>query len=233
MTEGGLILVVDDEVQIRRFLKISLESGGYKVVETETGKEGITQAATISPDVIILDLGLPDMEGLEFVQKVREWSKIPIIVLTVKDSDSDKVLLLDNGADDYLTKPFSINELKARIRVAYRHKYKKEEPYIFKSGSLAIDFSTRIVKKNDEKVKLTPKEYAVLSLLARNAGKVLTQNYILRELWGPYFQEESQYLRIYIMQIRRKIEEEPGNPKIIITEPGVGYRLIDESGSGG
>ncbi|HQP50475.1 MAG TPA: response regulator, partial [Spirochaetota bacterium] len=119
MTEGGLILVVDDEVQIRRFLKISLESGGYKVVETETGKEGITQAATISPDVIILDLGLPDMEGLEFVQKVREWSKIPIIVLTVKDSDSDKVLLLDNGADDYLTKPFSINELKARIRVAY------------------------------------------------------------------------------------------------------------------
>ncbi|HQO03856.1 MAG TPA: response regulator [Spirochaetota bacterium] len=233
MTEGGLILVVDDEVQIRRFLKISLESGGYKVVETETGKDGITQAATISPDVIILDLGLPDMEGLEFVQKVREWSKIPIIVLTVKDSDSDKVLLLDNGADDYLTKPFSINELKARIRVAYRHKYRKEEPYIFESGKLAIDFSTRIVKKNGEKIKLTPKEYAVLSLLARNAGKVLTQNYILRELWGPYFQEESQYLRIYIMQIRRKIEEEPGNPKIIITEPGVGYRLIDESGSGG
>jgi len=231
MNDRGVVLVVDDEIQIRRFLKISLESGGYRVIETETGEEGIRQIANAAPDIIVLDLGLPDMDGLEFVKRVREWTKVPIIVLTVRDSDDDKVRLLDNGADDYLTKPFSVNELKARIRVAFRHKFKNEEPSIFQSGRISIDFGRRIVKKNDERIKLTPKEYAVLSLLARNAGKVLTQNFILRELWGSYFQEESQYLRIYIMQIRRKIEDNPSNPSIIITEPGVGYRLIDEDES--
>jgi len=227
MNDSGLILVVDDEIQIRRFLKISLESAGYRVVETETGEEGIRQAATLNPDALILDLGLPDMDGLDFVKRIREWSSIPVIVLTVKDSEKDKVLLLDNGADDYLTKPFSINELKARIRVAFRHKSKESELQVLKAGNLLIDFEKRLVSVNDIKIKFTPKEYAVLTLLARNAGKVLTQNYILRELWGPYFQEESQYLRIYIMQIRRKIEEDPGNPSIIITEPGVGYRFIE------
>ncbi len=228
MNEGGLILVVDDELQIRRFLRISLESSGYRVIETETGEEGMRQAAAAAPDVIVLDLGLPDMDGLAFVKRIREWSSIPIIVLTVKDSEKDKVILLDNGADDYLTKPFSINELKARIRVAFRHGRKESESQIYKSGKLFIDFDRRIVKINDEKVRFTPKEYAVLTLLARNAGKVLTQNYILRELWGSYYQEESQYLRIYIMQIRRKIEDDPSNPSMIITEPGVGYRLIDD-----
>lgn len=228
MNEGGVILVVDDEVQIRRFLKISLESSGYNVVETETGEEGIKQTAAFNPDVIILDLGLPDMNGLDFVKRVREWSNIPIIILTVKDSEKDKVILLDNGADDYLTKPFSINELKARIRVAFRHKNKDKGIQIFKTGKILIDYDKRIVKVNDNKIKFTPKEYAVLTLLAQNAGKVLTQNYILNELWGSYYQEESQYLRIYIMQIRRKIEEDPSNPRIIITEPGIGYRFIEQ-----
>jgi two-component system KDP operon response regulator KdpE len=226
MMEGGLVLVIDDEMQIRRFLRISLEASGYHVIEAETGEAGITQAAAVNPDVIVLDLGLPDMDGLEFVKRIREWSKIPIIVLTVKDSEKDKVALLDSGADDYLTKPFSVNELKARIRVSFRHKRKDMETQIFKSEKLTIDFDKRIVKINDEKIKLTPKEYSVLTLLAKNAGKVLTQNYILRELWGPFYEEESQYLRIYIMQLRKKIEDNPSNPTIIITEPGVGYRLI-------
>ncbi len=228
MNEGGVILVVDDEVRILRFLKIGLESGGYRVVEARTGEEGINLVVTHNPDVIILDLGLPDMDGLEFVRKIREWSHIPIIVLTVRDSERDKVVLLDNGADDYLTKPFSMNELKARVRVVFRHKNRDAGLTLFRSGNIAIDYDRRTVKVNGEKVKFTPKEYAVLTLLARNAGKVLTQNYILKELWGPHYQEESQYLRIYVMQIRRKIEDDPGNPRYIITEPGVGYRFIGE-----
>ncbi len=228
-SEGGLILVIDDEIQIRRFLKISLESGGYNVIEAETGGDGIKMAAQLSPDVIVLDLGLPDMEGIDFVKRIREWSKIPIVVLTVRDSEKDKVLLLDNGADDYLTKPFSVNELKARIRVAFRHKFKGSGEQVFKSGKISIDYDKRLITVDGKKVKLTPKEYAVLTLLSRNAGKVLTQNYILRELWGPNLQEESQYLRIYILQIRRKIEDDPSNPSVIITEPGIGYRFIDQN----
>lgn len=228
MNEGGMILVIDDEIQIRRFLRISLESGGYNVVEADTGEQGISLVTSVNPDVIILDLGLPDIDGLEFVKRLRQWSKIPVIVLTVKDSEKDKVSLLDNGADDYLTKPFSVNELKARIRVAFRHKQKGTEQQVFKSGKVSIDFDKRIVMVSNKKVKFTPKEYAVFTLLAKNAGKVLTQNQILRELWGPYFQEESQYLRIYVMQIRRKIEDDPANPEMILTEPGVGYRFMTD-----
>ncbi|MBN2041080.1 MAG: response regulator [Spirochaetes bacterium] len=223
-----MILVIDDEIQIRRFLRISLESGGYNVVEADTGEQGISLVTSVNPDVIILDLGLPDIDGLEFVKRLRQWSKIPVIVLTVKDSEKDKVSLLDNGADDYLTKPFSVNELKARIRVAFRHKQKGTEQQVFKSGKVSIDFDKRIVMVSNKKVKFTPKEYAVFTLLAKNAGKVLTQNQILRELWGPYFQEESQYLRIYVMQIRRKIEDDPANPEMILTEPGVGYRFMTD-----
>ena len=228
MKAGGLILVVDDEVQIRRFLKISLESCGYQVIVTERGKDGVSLVATENPDVIILDLGLPDMDGLDFVSRVREWSKTPIIVLTVRDSEKDKVTLLNSGADDYLTKPFGLNELKARISVAFRHKNTLINSAVFHLGRLYIDFSMRLVKMDDKQVKFTPKEYAVLSLLARNAGKVLTQSYILREIWGPHSQEESQYLRIYVMQIRRKIEIDSSNPLIILTEPGVGYRFVSE-----
>lgn len=227
---GGIVLVIDDEIQIRRFLKISLEASGYIVEEAETGEEGLVKAAETSPDLIILDLGLPDMDGIDYVKRLREWSRIPVIVLTVRDSEKEKVMLLDNGADDYLTKPFSINELKARIRVAFRHKSKEGTgEQVFKSGRIAIDYDKRIVTVDGNRVKFTPKEYAVLTLLARNAGKVLTQNYILRELWGPHFQDESQYLRIYILQIRRKIEKDPSSPETIITEPGIGYRLIDQN----
>jgi two-component system KDP operon response regulator KdpE len=227
---NNTILVVDDEIQIRRLLRISLESKGYNVIESGTGQDGILAVAHKNPHVLILDLGLPDMDGLEFVKQVREWSDLPIIILTVRDSDYDKVALLDGGADDYMTKPFSVNELEARIRVALKHKNKNlsENDSIFNTGPLSIDFSKRVVKVNDNPIKLTPKEYSVLSLLARNHGKVLTQNYILKELWGAYFQEESQYLRIYIMQIRRKIENDPSKPELIITESGVGYRLIEQ-----
>jgi two-component system, OmpR family, KDP operon response regulator KdpE len=226
MKEGCVILVVDDEQQIRRFLKIGLELCGYNVIEAENGNQGISKAISSNPDLILLDLGLPDMEGLDFLKSIREWSTVPIIVLSVRDSEKNKVTLLDNGADDYLTKPFNINELKARIRVAFRHKFKIAETPIFTTGNLVIDFDKRIVTVGNKIIKFTPKEYALLTLLAANSGKVLTQNYILKELWGPYQENESQYLRIYILQIRKKIENDPGNPEIIITEPGVGYRLV-------
>ncbi|NQT58143.1 MAG: response regulator [Bacteroidetes bacterium] len=230
MKEGGVILVVDDEQQIRRFLKISLELCGYNVIEAESGYQGMSKAISINPDLIILDLGLPDMDGLNFLQSLREWSSIPVIVLSVRDSEINKVALLDNGADDYLTKPFNIKELIARIKVAFRHNFTKEETPIFTSGRLIIDFSRRIVTVDNNIIKFTPKEYALLTLLATNSGKVLTQNYILKELWGPFQENESQYLRIYILQLRKKIEEDPSNPEIIITEPGVGYRLVDING---
>lgn len=226
--EGALILVVDDEIQIRRYLKISLEKAGYKVVDSESGEEGLARAAVSLPDVIILDLGLPDMDGLLFVQNIRQWSNIPIIVLTVKDSENDKVVLLDNGADDYLTKPFSINELCARIRVVLRNRTGPDQTNGFYGKRLEIQCDMRIVKINGNQIKLTPKEYGLLILLSKNPGKVLTQNSILRELWGLNHQEESQYLRFYIMQLRKKIEIDPKNPKIILTEPGVGYRFIAE-----
>jgi len=228
MKEGSLVLVVDDEIQIRRYLQISLENAGYNVITAETGEEGIARIASSSPDIVILDLGLPDIDGLSFVRRVREWSKIPIMILTVRDSEKDKVTLLDNGADDYLTKPFSVNELLARIRVALRHKTIPDGSPLFTGKRLEIDYDKRIVLVDTEKIRLTPKEYALLTLLAKNAGKVLTQNSILRELWGSYYQEESQYLRFYIMQLRKKIETDPKHPSIILTEPGVGYRFIDE-----
>ncbi len=228
MKEGGLILVVDDEIQIRRYLQISLESAGYNVIIAENGAEGIARTTVSSPDVIILDLGLPDMDGLVFVRTVREWSKIPILVLTVKDSEEDKVALLDGGADDYLTKPFSMNELLARIRVTLRNRGQKESKLTFAGKRVTIHYDRRIVMVDGDKIKLTPKEYSLLSLLSKNPGKVLTQNSILRELWGPNYQEESQYLRFYIMQLRKKIEADPKTPAIILTEPGVGYRFMDE-----
>lgn len=220
------ILVIDDESQIRRLLKMSLEAAGYVVYEAATATEGFNILRSNRSDMVILDLGLPDMDGLQFVYKVREWTPIPIIILTVRESEKDKIALLEAGADDYLTKPFSLGELKARMLVAFRHYYKEKDIPVFHCGSLSIDFSKRLVKIDDKEIKLTPKEYAILALLARHAGKVLTQNQILKELWGPAMEEEKQYLRIYIMMLRRKLEKDPSNPQIIITEPGVGYRLI-------
>lgn len=229
MKQGAVILVIDDEVQIRRFLKMSLNTYGYKVHEAKTAEEAMMIITSVRPDVIILDLGLPDMNGFDFLKKLREWSSIPVIVLTVKDSEEDKITLLENGADDYLTKPFSIGELQARIKVALRHNLKDESKNaVFKSKNIKIDFAKRIVYVNDNEVKLTPTEYSFITFLVKYSGKVVTQNQIMKELWGPNMQDETQYLRIYALQIRRKIEEDPSNPKILITEPGVGYRLVVE-----
>ncbi len=227
MKQGALILVIDDEIQIRRFLRVSLETHGYNIKEAKNGDEGIKAAKSFRPDLIILDIGLPDINGLDVLKTIREWSQVPIIILTVCDEEQSKVDMLDAGSDDYLTKPFSMNELQARIRVALRHYSNPEgnEP-VFKSGGLQIDFSKRIVILNDIEIKLTPTEYSLLTLLARNAGKIVTQTQIMKELWGENFIADTQYLRIYILQLRRKIESKPSSPKFLITEPGVGYKLI-------
>jgi two-component system KDP operon response regulator KdpE len=215
MAQTPKILVIDDEAAIRRLL----------MVEAVNGKEGIEQAAMVHPELIILDLGLPDMDGLKVVKAIREWSRIPIIILTVKDSEIDKVALLDYGANDYITKPFGVPELLARIRVALRVSQTTEDEAIFKDGSLEIDFAGHVVKLRGEEVKLTDTEYRLLILLAKNAGKLLTQRQLLKEIWGMSAIEHNHYLRIYIAQLRHKLEIDPSRPKMIITEPGVGYRL--------
>lgn len=229
MTErppGAQILIVDDELQIRRFLRISLEANGYHVHETAGGEEAIVKTAQLRPDLVILDMGLPDMNGLEVLRRLREWTQTPVIILSVRDSDQDKVAALDAGADDYLTKPFSMEELMARIRTAQRHNQPREEDAVFTSGPLQVDLTRRLVTVHGVPVKLTPTEYALLRLMVRHAGKVLTHRQILREVWGPEYVHETHYLRVYFAQLRQKIEENPALPEIILTEPGVGYRLI-------
>ena len=227
MTGGAVVLIVDDEIQIRRFLQITLESHDYQVCETETGQEALTKAAQVRPDLIILDLGLPDMDGLDVLHHLREWTKTPIIILSVRDTDRDKVAALDSGADDYLTKPFSVEELMARVRVAQRHALPGEhEREVFATGSLKVDLTQRSVTVRGEPVKLSPTEYALLRLMIHHAGKVLTHRQILREVWGPKYVNETHYLRVYFAQLRQKIEEDPALPRIILTEPGVGYRLV-------
>ena len=229
MTTGAIVLIVDDEVQIRRFLQITLKANGYRVYETETGQEALTKAAQLRPDLIILDMSLPDMDGLEVLQKLREWTKTPVIILSVRDTDRDKVAALDSGADDYLTKPFSVGELMARIRVAQRHALPEQSEYeIFTTGALKVDLTHRIVTVADEPINLSPTEYALLRLMIQHAGKVLTHRQILREVWGPEYVNETQYLRVYFAQLRQKIEENPAIPKLILTEPGVGYRLHED-----
>lgn len=228
MKQGALVLIIDDEIQIRRFLKMSLEAYGYNVKDAETGKDGYTYLFDYRPDLIILDLELPDTTGLELLKKIRLASTVPIIVLSVCDDENDKINLLDNGADDYLTKPFSVGELNSRIKVALRHSINStNRDTIFRKNDLSIDFIKRIVTKNGLEIKLTPIEYSILSILVKNFGKVVTQTHLLKEIWGPNLSEETQYLRIYIMQIRRKIENDPSNPDLIITEPGVGYRFAE------
>jgi two-component system KDP operon response regulator KdpE len=225
MDAGAHVLVVDDEAQIRRFLRISLEANGYHVNEAHTGQDAITKTAQLRPDLVILDIGLPDMDGLEVLRRLREWTKTPVIMLSVRDSDRDKVSALDAGADDYLTKPFSIDELMARIRVAQRHAQPDPEEQVFTSGPLQVDLTRRLVTVQGEPVKLTPTEYALLRLLIQHAGRVLTHRQILREVWGPEYINETHYLRVYFAQLRQKIEDDPALPQIILTEPGVGYRL--------
>lgn len=227
MNPGQRVLVIDDEVQIRRFLRISLEANGYEVHEAAAGREGISRAAQLRPDVIILDLGLPDMDGLEVLRRLREWTPTPTIILSVRDADEVKVAALDAGADDYLTKPFSLEELMARMRVAQRHAHPGPQSHVFKSGTVEVDLSRRQVTRDGEPVKLTPTEYALLRLLIQHAGRVLTHKQILREVWGPEYIEETHYLRVYFAQLRQKLEDDPSRPRLILTEPGVGYRLAD------
>ena len=228
MSEGPIILVIDDESQIRRMLRLSLEAHGYRVREATTAQEGLQQASLARPDVIILDLGLPDMDGLDALRKLREWSTTPVIVLSVKNAEQDKIDLLDAGADDYVTKPFSMGELIARLRAALRHGMPDTSESTLKTGNLTVDFGKRVAMKNGVELKLTPTEYSLLRFLARHAGKVVTHNQIIRELFGMQTQPDQSYLRVYILQLRRKIEDDPSNPRLLITEPGVGYRLLGD-----
>lgn len=225
------ILVIEDEVPIRKFLRITLESHDFQVLETDTAAKGIGTAVTEPPDAVLLDLGLPDQDGLEVIARLREWSTVPIIVLSARGRESDKVSALDAGADDYLTKPFSAGELLARIRVALRHSAastsKSADP-LFVVGELRVDLVRRTVHLGSEEIHLTPTEYRLLTVLIQHAGKVVTHRQILKEVWGPDSVFENQYLRVYMGQLRRKLEAEPTRPRYIRTEAGVGYRLVDE-----
>ena len=228
MSVKNTIVIIDDEVQIRKILSIALESAGYKVIDAENAKDGIVQIATNHPQLVILDLGLPDRDGLSVLKELRTWSKIPVIILSVKNSEEDIVQALDLGADDYLTKPFNTSELMARIRANIRRNVQIDASTVFTNGNLTIDLASRIVKKDNEELKLTNTEYLLLVLLSSNIDKVLTHRFILKEIWGPSAVENSQYLRVFIGQLRKKIEDDFSNPKYIITESGVGYRFVKQ-----
>ena len=223
---GPLILLVEDEPQMRRFLRVALEGGGYRYLEAPTGQEGLNLAIQHRPDVILLDLGLPDMDGLELMTRLREWSRIPVIVISARGQESDKVGALDVGADDYLTKPFGTSELLARVRVALRHADPQaaEDP-VFVLGRWRVDLAKRLVYVDDQVVHLTPLEYKLFTTLIRHAGKVVTQRQLLKEVWGGVAGAQPLYLRVYMAQLRHKLEEEPSRPRHLQTEPGVGYRL--------
>jgi two-component system KDP operon response regulator KdpE len=223
-----LILLIEDEPQMRRFLRITLQSQGYRLVEAATAREGLMQATTRNPDVVLLDLGLPDLDGLEVTKRLREWTQTPIIVISAREQELDKVKALDAGADDYLTKPFNAGELLARIRVALRHASRRnagqQEP-VFILQNLRVDLSLRQVFVDDEEVHLTPIEYKLLTVLIRHAGKVITHRQLLQEVWGPAHVNEVQYLRVYMTQLRHKLEVDPARPRFLMNEPGIGYRL--------
>jgi len=232
MTSSLIVLIIDDEAQIRRFLRVSLEAAGYRIVEAATGQDGVVQAAMSHPNVVILDLGLPDMSGLDVLMKIREWSTVPVIVLSVQDGEQDKIAALDAGADDYVAKPFGMGELLARLRVATRHALPVQESQDFRNGHLHVDLVHRLVTSNGQPVKLTATEYNLLLLFIKHAGKVLTHRQILKEIWGPHTVEQTQYLRVYMAQLRKKLELDPGQPQMFLTESGVGYRmvLVEETG---
>jgi two-component system KDP operon response regulator KdpE len=225
-----LILLVDDETPVHRFLGASLPAHGFRLLGAQTGKDGLARAADYSPDVVLLDLGLPDMDGLEVTRRIREWSNMPIIVLSARGQEKDKIAALDAGADDYLTKPFSTGELLARIRVALRHaaRLADDTPQpVFSAGDLRIDLAGRRVHVGDHEVHLTPIEYKLLSVLVRHAGKVLTHRQLLNEVWGPHHTQDTHYLRVHMAQLRRKIEPDPAQPRYLLTETGVGYRFTE------
>jgi len=221
-----LILIVDDEPQIRRLLTITLEANGYRVLAAVCGREGLVLAAQHKPALVLLDIGLPDLSGHEVLRQLREWSSVPVIVLSVLDDEQGKVAALDAGADDYVTKPFNTDELLARLRVALRRSTSKEEESVFQTKNLVVDFTTRRVTVAGKEVKLTKTEYDLLRLLARHAGKVITHRQILREIWGPNHEDDTHYLRVYITHLRNKIEANPEAPELISTELGVGYRFF-------
>lgn len=228
MAEGTpLVLLIEDEPQMRRFLRAALESHDYRLVEATTSREGLAQATSRNPDVILLDLGLPDGDGIDLARRIREWSVTPIVVISARGKEQDKVAALDAGADDYLTKPFGTDELLARLRVALRHAARVAAPAepVFSVGELRVDLAARRVFVGSSEVHLTPTEYKLLTVLVRNAGKVVTQRQILKEVWGPNAVEHTHYLRVYMAQLRHKIEQDPTRPRHLQTEVGVGYRL--------
>jgi len=219
-------LVIDDEIQIRRLLRIALEAEGYAVYEAKSGQEGLTTAVFRRPEVIILDLGLPDMEGTEVLKRLREWSKVPVLILSVREGVQEKVVALDMGADDYLSKPFHPDELMARLRVLRRHSPLESEESVFESGPLRIDYFLRRVTVHGKEIHLTATEYTLLRVLARHEGRVVTHRQLLREVWGPDAEDRSQYVRVYMNHLRKKLEMDPAQPRLIKTEPGIGYRMI-------
>jgi two-component system KDP operon response regulator KdpE len=218
-------LIIDDEVQIRRLLRVVLESENYQVHEAETGQQGLTEIASRRPAIILLDLGLPDLDGLDVLKRLREWSEAPVLVLSVRDDEAGKVAALDAGAEDYVTKPFSTPELLARVRAAQRKTRPAEEVSVFKHGDLVVDLTAHVVTRAGQAVKLTATEYALLRLFVRHPGRILTHRHILREIWGPKSEEHRQYLRVYVTHLRQKIETDSTKPQLIKTEPGIGYRF--------
>ena len=221
-----VVLVIDDEPQIRRLLRVTLEANGYAVLDAVNGGDGIVQAAQSRPELILLDLGLPDMEGIEVLRRIREWSRVPVIILSVRDREHDKIAALDAGADDFVTKPFSSGELLARLRTTLRRSQPQSAGALFHAGKIEVDLAARVVRKAGLEVRLTPTEYALLRLLIVHAGKVLTHRQLLTEVWGPNAVGQTHYLRVHIAHLREKLEDDPARPKFIHTEPAVGYRVI-------
>jgi two-component system KDP operon response regulator KdpE len=223
------VLLIEDELPIRRFLRPAVEAAGWRLIEAETGAHGILEASQSRPDVMILDLGLPDMDGIEVIQRIREWSAVPIVILSARGQEQDKIAALDAGADDYVQKPFSVGELVARIRVALRHSVARAQPtpdLPLVAGDITIDFFRRSVTRNGKAVHLTPIEYKLLTTLARHSGLVMTHRQLLRDVWGPGHAEDSTYLRMFVRQLRQKLENNPAQPKCLLTEVGIGYRFV-------
>ncbi len=223
-----IILLIEDEPQMRRFLRVTIQSHGYRLIEAASGQEGLVQASSRNPDVVLLDLGLPDIDGIDITREIRQWSEVPIIVISAREQEMDKVKALDAGADDYLTKPFGADELFARIRVALRHRalrFAGQRETVFTLDELKVDLSSRQVFLKDEEIHLTPIEYRLLTVLIKYAGKVVTHTQLLKEVWGPTYADQQQYLHVYMAQLRKKLEADPARPRFLINEPGVGYRL--------
>jgi two-component system KDP operon response regulator KdpE len=230
VSEKPAALIIDDEVQIRRLLRVVLEAEDYRVMESESGRQGLSDVALRRPDVVLLDLGLPYMDGMAVLKRLREWSRVPVLILSVRDGPEDKVAALDAGADDYVTKPFESAELLARLRAIQRRSPSSSEDAYFQAGYLAIDFNSRTVSVKGEEIKLTATEYALLKILAQHSGKVVTHKQLLREVWGPNAEEQSQYLRVYMTHLRKKIERPDAREKLLRTESGIGYRLVLPAG---